>query len=109
VVRLLDEIFSAFDDIARRRGLEKIKTIGDCYMVVGGLPEPRLDHAEEVAAAALEFQQELDRVGKRAGMDLHGRGVVHHLREERRVGPGLGGAQAGGHEDRTELHEVSLD
>jgi class 3 adenylate cyclase len=45
VVALLDEIFSSFDVLAERRGLEKIKTIGDSYMVVAGLPEPRSDHA----------------------------------------------------------------
>jgi len=53
VVRLLDEVFSAFDELAAAQGLEKIKTIGDAYMVVGGLPTPRADHAEAVAEAAL--------------------------------------------------------
>ena len=46
VVGVLDEIFSAFDVLTERHGLEKIKTIGDAYMVAGGLPEPRADHAE---------------------------------------------------------------
>ena len=48
-MRLLDEIFSAFDALADAEGLEKIKTIGDAYMVAGGLPAPRPDHAEAVA------------------------------------------------------------
>lgn len=56
LVGLLDTIFSEFDMIAERHGLEKIKTIGDCYMLVGGLPEPLADHCERVARAALEMQ-----------------------------------------------------
>ncbi len=55
VVGLLNEIFSAFDDLAEKYGLEKIKTIGDAYMVVGGLPEPHVEHAERVAQFALDM------------------------------------------------------
>lgn len=63
IVGLLNELFSGFDRLAARHGLEKIKTIGDAYMVVGGLPTPRPDHAEAVAAMALAMQAELhDRV-----------------------------------------------
>ncbi|WP_017304599.1 adenylate/guanylate cyclase domain-containing protein [Spirulina subsalsa] len=61
VVNLLNEIFSAFDAIAQRLGLEKIKTIGDAYMVAGGLPTPRPDHAEAIAEMALGMLQALDR------------------------------------------------
>lgn len=63
-VRLLDllnDIFSAFDQLAERYGLEKIKTIGDAYMVVGGLPLPRSDHAEAVAEMALDMLQNITR------------------------------------------------
>jgi class 3 adenylate cyclase len=56
VVRMLNEIFSAFDALAEKFGLEKIKTIGDAYMVVGGLPVQRPDHAQAVADMALEMQ-----------------------------------------------------
>jgi class 3 adenylate cyclase len=56
VVELLDGLFSEFDAMAERRHLEKIKTVGDAYMVVGGLPEPRPDAAEAVAEMALEMQ-----------------------------------------------------
>jgi class 3 adenylate cyclase len=59
VVEALNDLFSAFDRLARQRGLEKIKTIGDAYMVVGGLPEPRPDHAEAVADLALAMRAEL--------------------------------------------------
>lgn len=70
VVGVLDEIFSAFDRLTQRRGLEKIKTIGDAYMVAGGLPEPRPDHAEAVAELALEMQAELDRLCAALGLGL---------------------------------------
>lgn len=57
IVKLLNEIFSRFDDLSAQLGLEKIKTIGDCYMVAAGLPEPRADHVEAVAQMALEMQR----------------------------------------------------
>lgn len=56
LVNFLNEIFSTFDELAEKHGLEKIKTIGDAYMVVGGLPVARADHAEAVAAMALDMQ-----------------------------------------------------
>ena len=56
VWEMLNEIFSEFDQLAEYHGLEKIKTIGDAYMVVGGLPIPRADHARAVAAMALDMQ-----------------------------------------------------
>ena len=59
LVNLLNEIFSAFDHLAEQHGLEKIKTIGDAYMVVGGLPAPREDHAEAIAEMALKMQQQI--------------------------------------------------
>jgi adenylate cyclase len=61
LVRMLGGIFSAFDRLAEKHGLEKIKTIGDAYMVVGGLPEPRADHAEAVAEMALDMMREIGR------------------------------------------------
>ncbi len=57
LVNLLDEIFSAFDRLVEQYKLEKIKTIGDAYMAVGGLPIPRTDHAAAVADMALAMQQ----------------------------------------------------
>ncbi|MBD1939844.1 adenylate/guanylate cyclase domain-containing protein [Microcoleus sp. FACHB-68] len=56
LVQLLNEIFSAFDKLAVWHGLEKIKTIGDAYMVVGGLPMHRPDHAQAIAEMALDMQ-----------------------------------------------------
>jgi len=56
LITLLNEIFSTFDELAERHGLEKIKTIGDEYLVVGGLPTPCQDHAQTVAEMALDMQ-----------------------------------------------------
>ncbi len=56
VVQLLNEVFSAFDHLVEQRGLEKIKTIGDCYMVAAGVPEPRADHASILVDLALAMQ-----------------------------------------------------
>ena len=61
VVKLLNGIFSRFDALMQKLGLEKIKTIGDAYMVAGGVPVPRADHAEAIAEAALALQQEIVR------------------------------------------------
>jgi adenylate cyclase len=58
VFELLDRVFTAFDALVDEHGLEKIKTIGDAYMVAGGLPEPRPDHAEAVAAMAVRMLEE---------------------------------------------------
>lgn len=55
MVRLLNELFTTFDQLAEAQGLEKIKTIGDAYMVVGGLPIPRADHAHAIAELALNM------------------------------------------------------
>ena len=68
VVGVLDAIFSAFDGLAERLRLEKIKTVGDAYMVVAGLPDPRPDHPAAAAEMALAMQDELGRL--RAALDL---------------------------------------
>jgi class 3 adenylate cyclase len=62
IVQLLNEIFSAFDLLAGKHGLEKIKTIGDAYMVAGGISFPRPDHAEASAELALNLQEEIQRL-----------------------------------------------
>ncbi|MEH1831115.1 MAG: adenylate/guanylate cyclase domain-containing protein [Nostoc sp.] len=56
VVNLLNQIFSAFDYLTEQNGLERIKTINDAYMVVGGLPTRRPDHAQAIAQMALHMQ-----------------------------------------------------
>lgn len=57
IVEMLDLLFSRFDALAERHGLEKIKTIGDGYMVAAGVPDPRPDHAEAVVKMALAMQE----------------------------------------------------
>lgn len=59
MVELLNDIFSHFDDLAERHGVEKIRTIGDNYMVASGVPSPREDHAEALASMALEMREYL--------------------------------------------------
>ncbi|NES19131.1 MAG: response regulator [Symploca sp. SIO3E6] len=63
LVNLLNQIFSTFDELTQKHSLEKIKTIGDAYMVVGGLPRLRLDHAEAIADMALDLQQVITKFG----------------------------------------------
>jgi class 3 adenylate cyclase len=61
VVDLLSGLFSAFDDLADERGIEKIKTVGDTYMAAGGLPEPVADHAVRVVDLGLAMLREAAR------------------------------------------------
>ncbi len=65
LVGILNEIFSRFDALVERYGLEKIKTIGDAYMAASGLPSPRLDHAEAAADMALDMLRVVDEVRRR--------------------------------------------
>lgn len=59
LVALLNDIFSAFDRLTEKHSLEKIKTIGDAYMVAGGIPNPRKDHLQCVVEMALDMQEEI--------------------------------------------------
>jgi guanylate cyclase len=69
LVALLDRIFSAFDRVADAQGVEKIKTIGDAYMVAAGLPEPRPDHVEAAARTALAMRDEIASIARETGHD----------------------------------------
>ena len=77
VVSLLDEVFSALDDLADRHGLEKIKTIGDAYMVGGGLPTANPEHARSVANFALDLLQYLAQLRRDGRHDLNMRVGIH--------------------------------
>lgn len=70
LVGMLNIIFSAFDRLTLLHGLEKIKTIGDAYMVAGGLPLPQEDHAEAIAEMALDMLEEMSRVNSEIGEEL---------------------------------------
>ena len=57
LVNLLNEVFQGIDDLIEKHGLEKIKTIGDCYMVAAGVPRARPDHATALLEFALDVQE----------------------------------------------------
>jgi class 3 adenylate cyclase len=90
IVQLLNEIFSAFDLLTEKHGLEKIKTIGDAYMVAGGISLPRLDHVEASAELAFAMQAEIQRINYDYGTSVQMRigictgpvvaGVIGHKR-----------------------------
>jgi len=77
LVSMLNSIFTAFDLIVEKYGVEKIKTIGDCYMLVGGLPTNRDDHAEAVADAAMEMVAALQKINATNATDLQMRVGIH--------------------------------
>jgi class 3 adenylate cyclase/CheY-like chemotaxis protein len=66
LVEKLNQIFLAFDKLTEKHCLEKIKTIGDAYMLVGGLPTPRPDHVEAVANMALEMLTTINNINQAA-------------------------------------------
>jgi len=61
LVEVLNQVFSAFDDLTDRYGLEKVKTVGDAYIAVGGLPTPDPNHLESAAKLALALRDEIHR------------------------------------------------
>ncbi|MEA5522523.1 adenylate/guanylate cyclase domain-containing protein [Limnoraphis robusta] len=70
LVEILNRIFSRFDELADKYHLEKIKTLGDAYMVVGGLPTPQADHVEAIAEMALDMQQIIGQFSLKEGEPL---------------------------------------
>jgi adenylate cyclase len=72
VVGILDQLFSRFDTLLERHGLEKIKTIGDCYMAAAGVPDPSPDHARRAALLALDMREAVatSAVGDGFGLEL---------------------------------------
>ena len=70
VVAVLNRLFSGFDDLVDHHGLEKIKTIGDAYMVAAGLPVHRPDHQSVMAEMALDMCAEVERFREETGIDL---------------------------------------
>ncbi|HUG47847.1 MAG TPA: adenylate/guanylate cyclase domain-containing protein [Candidatus Limnocylindria bacterium] len=77
VIAILDELFSRFDALAEKHGLEKIKTMGDAYMAVAGAPEPRPDHAPAAARMALDMLDELQGYCAATGREMQLRVGVH--------------------------------
>jgi class 3 adenylate cyclase len=84
IVEILDHLFSHFDVLAERYGVEKIKTIGDCYMAAAGVPTPRSDHARALALMALDMLEAIRTAD-----------AIAHLGLELRVGINSGPVVAG--------------
>jgi guanylate cyclase len=55
LVEMLNDLFSRFDSLVEKYRVEKIKTIGDCYMIASGIPSPRADHAKALVSVGLEM------------------------------------------------------
>jgi adenylate cyclase len=70
LVSVLDRVFARWDALALKHGVEKIRTIGDAYMVAAGIPLSRADHAEAIAALALDMGPELAHVATETGLAL---------------------------------------
>ena len=70
VLSLLERAFAEFDALVEKHGLEKIKTIGDAYLVAAGLPEPRADHAKAIADFALDLQRAAPQITVPGGDNL---------------------------------------
>lgn len=77
LVELLDELFSRFDDLVERSHVEKIKTIGDCYMVAAGVPTPQTDHATVLAQLALDLRDCAARFAEDSGQAIQLRIGLH--------------------------------
>ena len=77
LVELLNRVFSKFDHLADHHRLEKIKTIGDAYMVVAGLPVPRADHVRAIADIAIDMQREIAKIKVHDGRPLSLRIGIH--------------------------------
>jgi PAS domain S-box-containing protein len=77
VVDQLNKIVHVFDGLAEKHGVEKIKTIGDCYMLAGGVPNQQDDHALRVANAAIEMLSELAKLNRAQGQSFQIRVGIH--------------------------------
>ena len=77
LVTMLNELFSGFDRLAEYHDLEKIKTIGDAYMMVAGIPTPRADHAAAITDMALDMIAFIEDYARRQGTDLTIRIGIH--------------------------------
>jgi adenylate cyclase len=77
LVHMLNEIMSSFDRIANHEGVEKIKTIGDCYMLAAGIPAARDDHAPAVVRTALTMLAALSTFNQNHGSNLQIRIGIH--------------------------------
>src|SRR3990170_2441354 len=77
LVGALNDVFTVFDELVERHGLEKVKTIGDAYMVVGGMPERSDDHTSRVAAMALDLAAAVERIEAAVRLGIRFRIGIH--------------------------------
>jgi class 3 adenylate cyclase len=77
LVAVLNDVFTVFDGLVDRYGLEKVKTIGDAYMVVGGMTDGRPDHAERIAMMALDLGASVDRIESAVRLGIAFRIGIH--------------------------------
>ncbi|GAB1539330.1 hypothetical protein NUACC21_19960 [Scytonema sp. NUACC21] len=84
IIEVLNQVFSEFDQLSKQYNLEKIKTIGDAYMVVGGLPLPRQDHAESICHMALDMHAALEQFNMKSQKNFR-------LRIGINIGPAIAG------------------
>ena len=77
VVTILDKIFRLFDELAEKHALEKIKTIGDCYMAVAGLPLPQFDHVDRAVLMGLDIVDVMPSLRESLGIDIDVRVGIH--------------------------------
>ncbi len=77
LVQFLNQIFSSFDNLVEEYQLEKIKTIGDAYMVAGGFPEPRPDHVEAIADLALDMRESVKKFDREINKSVCMRTGIH--------------------------------
>jgi class 3 adenylate cyclase len=77
LVSVLNDVFTVFDRLVEAAGLEKVKTIGDAYMVVGGMPERSVDHTSRIAAMALDLAAAVGRIDAAARLGIRFRIGIH--------------------------------
>jgi class 3 adenylate cyclase len=77
IVEMLNWIFSIFDDLSEQYGLEKIKTIGDSYMVAGGVPLRHPHHVEAVSEMGLEIIRKIRTFSEQSGLEINVRVGIH--------------------------------
>ena len=77
LITLLNEIFSEFDRLVEQYGVEKIKTIGDCYMVASGVPNPRPDHAQAIACLAIDLVRYINNFAQKYRYPINLRIGIH--------------------------------
>ena len=77
LITLLNELFSEFDRLVEHHGVEKIKTIGDCYMVASGVPNPRPDHAQAIASLAIDLVRHINNFAQKYRYPINLRIGIH--------------------------------